>query len=67
MAGRLYCICSGNIYGVVVLSQDGAFETFIGAQKVTPNLIDRFWRVFMTKEQKRRTSKTVPSIITASP
>ena len=60
-AGRLYCICSGNIYGVVALDQDGAFETFIGAQKVTPNLAERFWRMFMTKEQKRRTRKTVPS------
>ena len=60
-AGRLYCICSGNIYGVVALNQDGAFETFIGAQKVTPNLAERFWRMFMTKEKKRRTRKNVPS------
>lgn len=61
LSGRIYCICSGNIYGVVVLNTQGEFETFIGAQKVTPNLAERFWRLFMTKEQRRRTRKTVPS------
>lgn len=60
-AGRVYCVSSGNIYGVVALNSAGEFETFIGAQKVTPNLSERFWRMFMTKEQKKRTKKTVPT------
>ena len=60
-AGRMYCVSSGNIYGVVALNSAGGFETFIGAQKVTPNLSERFWRMFMTKEQRKRTKKTVPT------
>ncbi|HZK34652.1 MAG TPA: YIP1 family protein [Bacillota bacterium] len=60
-ASRIYCVSRGNIYGVMVLNSDGGFETFIGAQKVVPNLGERFWRMFMTREQLKRTAKIVPS------
>lgn len=60
-AGRIYCVSKGNIYGIVALDTEGGFETFVGAQQVAPDLMERFWRMFMTREQKMRSEKIVPS------
>ncbi len=60
-AGRIYVVSKGNIYGIIALGNDGSFETFIGAQKVIPNISERFWRMFMTKAQIQRTENIVPS------
>lgn len=60
-AGRIYIISAGNTYGVVALDNKGEFSTFIGAQKVGVSVIDRLWRKFMTKEQRRRTLSYVPT------
>lgn len=60
-AGRIYIVSAGNTYGVVALNDDGEFSTFIGAQKVTVSVVDKMWRKFMTKEQKKRTLNYVPT------
>ena len=60
-AGRAYIISAGNTYGVVALDNRGEFSTFIGAQKVTVSVVDKMWRKFMTKEQKKRTLHYVPT------
>ncbi len=60
-AGRIYIISEGNTYGVVALDKKGEFSTFIGAQKVGVSVIDKLWRKFMTKEQKKRTLSYVPT------
>ena len=60
-AGRMYVLSRGSVYGIMALNIEGGFESFIGAKRVTPNLMERFWRMFMTDEQKRRTVKTVPT------
>ena len=60
-AGRIYIVSAGNTYGVVALTNKGEFSTFIGAQKVGVSVMDRLWRKFMTKEQRRRTQSYVPT------
>ena len=60
-AGRVYIVSAGNTYGVVALNADGEFSTFVGAQKVTVSVVDKLWRKFMTKEQKKRTLDYVPT------
>lgn len=60
-AGRIYIVSAGNTYGVVALNNKGEFSTFIGAQKVGVSVLDRLWRKFMTKEQRRRTLSYVPT------
>ncbi|MBQ7707067.1 MAG: NHL repeat-containing protein, partial [Lachnospiraceae bacterium] len=60
-AGRVYIVSAGNTYGVVALNNDGEFSTFVGAQKVTVSVVDKMWRKFMTKEQKKRTLNYVPT------
>ncbi len=60
-AGRMFIVSAGNTYGVVALNERGEFSTFIGAQKVGVSVLDRLWRKFMTKEQRRRTQSYVPT------
>ncbi|MBQ4153233.1 MAG: YIP1 family protein, partial [Oscillospiraceae bacterium] len=59
--GRIYVVSSGVNIGVVALEPSGTFTGFLGAKRVTPNLADLFWRMFMTKEQKANAIKNVPS------
>lgn len=60
-SGRLYVISQSTNLGVMAFNTDGEFESFLGAQKVQPNPVEMFWRVFMTEEQIRRTAKFVPT------
>ncbi len=48
---RLFVISSTTYQGVIVMTEDGVFTGFIGAQKVTYSIIDIIWRRFMTEEQ----------------
>ena len=49
--GRLFVISSTTYQGVIVMTSDGTFTGFIGAQKVSPSMIDIIWRRFMSEEQ----------------
>jgi len=60
-AGRVYVVSSTTNYGVISLNRDGSFNGFIGPQKVTPNLIDYFWRMFQTEEQIAQQIQYVPT------
>lgn len=60
-AGRIYIIGKNVNLGVIILENDGSFSGFMGAKKVDTNLLDLFWRNFMTKEQIARTPKFVPT------
>lgn len=60
-AGKIYVLSTGSTYGIVALNSNGEFESFVGAQTVVPNLAERFWRLFKTDEQKRRTVKSIPA------
>lgn len=59
-AGRIYVVSMNTNMGVIALDKNGQFEAFIGAQRVTPNLVELFWRAFMTEEQLSMTQDFVP-------
>ena len=49
--GRIFITSMAAFEGVIVLSADGDFTGFIGAQEVTTSLLDKIWRKFMSQEQ----------------
>jgi len=60
-SGRIYVIARNTNLGVVSITEEGDFLGFLGAQKVTPNLTDIFWRYFMTEQQRSRIRQYVPT------
>ncbi len=57
--GRIFIISGSSYEGVIVLSNEGEFTGYIGAQKVTYSLLDMIWRRFQTDEQKENAVKNV--------
>ena len=57
--GRIFIVSTSCFEGVIVLSGEGDFTGFIGAQKVTYSLIQMIWRRFQTKEQRAATVKNI--------
>ena len=58
--GRVFVVSETATMGVIVLADDnGYFNGYIGAQKVTPNLFELFWRNFQTEEQKQKNIRYV--------
>jgi len=58
---RLYVVDRNSQGGIVVMTEEGEFTGYIGAQKTTMSLWDRIWRRFKTDEQKAKTeSEIVP-------
>lgn len=57
--GRLFVISSTTYQGVIVMTSEGVFTGFIGAQKVTYSMINIIWRRFMTEEQLATTVTNV--------
>ena len=49
--GRIFVVSSTTYQGVIVMTDEGEFTGFIGAQKVNYSLIDIIWRRFMSEEQ----------------
>ncbi len=57
--GRLFVVSPTTYQGIVVMTEDGVFTGFIGAQKVTYSLFEIIWRNFQdqsTTEQNLPTS-----------
>lgn len=57
--GRIFITSSSCHEGVIVLSSEGDFTGFIGAQKVTYSFIEMIWRRFQTKEQRQGAIKNL--------
>ena len=57
--GRIFIVSSTSFEGIVVLSSNGAFTGYIGAQKVTYSLVQMIWRTFQTDEQKAQAVKNI--------
>lgn len=55
--GRIFITSSASYEGVIVMSSEGDFTGFIGAQKVTYSLIEMIWRRFQSKEQREAAVK----------
>lgn len=49
---RLYVVSSTTYQGIIVMTIDGEFIRFVGAQKVTISAWDKIWRMFQTDAQK---------------
>lgn len=60
-AGRIYVVSSTTNYGVLSLNRDGSFNGFVGAQKVTYNAFEHFWRMFQTEKQIAASASYVPT------
>ena len=50
--GRIFVISSTTYQGIIVMTEDGIFTGFIGAQKVTYNIIDIIWRNFQSEADR---------------
>lgn len=57
--GRIYVVSSTTYEGIIALSNEGEFQGFIGAQKVSYNLIQIIWRRFQTAEQRALSEQLV--------
>ena len=51
---RLYVVSSTTYQGIIVMTIDGEFIRFVGAQKVTISAWDKIWRKFQTKAQREQ-------------
>lgn len=57
--GRLFVVSSTTYQGIIVMSDDGGFHGFIGAQKVSISAIQILWRELQTAEQRSYSSSYV--------
>ena len=55
--GRIFITSDRCFEGVIVLSAEGEFTGFIGAQTTSLSFIDLIWRRFQTKEQREASVK----------
>ncbi len=57
--GRIYVVSSTTYMGIIAINEDGDFQGFIGAQKVTISALDIIWRRFQTEEQRKLSQQYV--------
>ena len=57
--GRLFVVSSTTYQGIIVMSEDGGFHGFIGAQQVSISAIEILWRELQTAEQRSYSSSYV--------
>lgn len=57
--GRIYVISSTTYMGVIAINEEGDFQGFIGAQKVSVSALDIIWRRFQTAEQRKLSQQYV--------
>ncbi len=51
---RMYVVSSETSEGIIVMTSEGVFTSFIGAQASVSSIWDQIWRRFQTKEQKKQ-------------
>ncbi len=56
---RLYVVSSTTYQGVIVMTKDGQFNGFVGAQKVSVSAWETLWRRFQTDEQRELSEANV--------
>ena len=57
--GRIFAVSSQFDEGVIVMSSEGDFTGFIGAQKVTYSILDVIWKRFQSREQRENQAKNI--------
>lgn len=58
---RLYVVSMNTTEGIIVMTEDGEFTGFIGAQKVSSTVWEKIWRKFQTDEQASQTEEKISS------
>ena len=56
---RLFVVSSTTYQGIIVMTENGEFTGFIGAQATTLSVWDIIWRRFQTDEQKSNSTQNV--------
>ena len=57
--GRIFAVSSQFDEGVIVMSSEGDFTGFIGAQKVSYSILEVIWKRFQTREQRENQAKNI--------
>ena len=57
--GRIYVVSSTTYMGVIAINEDGVFQGFIGAQKVTIDALSILWRQFQTDAQRKHSQRYI--------
>ena len=57
--GSLYVVGSQTVEGIIVMTDDGVFKGFFGAQAVTLSAWDILWRRFKTEEQLENSEQNI--------
>ena len=57
--GRIFAVSSQFDEGVIVMSSEGDFTGFIGAQKVSYSILEVIWKRFQTREQRELQAKSL--------
>ncbi len=60
-SGRIYVVSSSTLEGIIAMTEQGAFVGFIGAQKVTYDVFEMFWRRFKSEEQLAKENPYLPT------
>ena len=58
-SGRIFVVSTGFNNGLLEFTNDGNFVRYMGATKVTLTPMQLFWRMFSTKEQRKKTASNV--------
>ena len=59
--GRIFITSTQCYEGVIVLSNEGDFTGFIGAQEASYSIIEIIWRNFQTADQRETASRNLPA------
>lgn len=60
-ANRIYVLAQNINQGIIELDNDGMFRGFMGANRVTPNMVDFMWKRFSTAEQRGAMALFIPT------
>lgn len=60
-AGRIYVVAQHVNQGLIELTPDGTFRSYMGATRVAWNPVDYFWKMIATQEQRERMALFVPT------
>ena len=58
---NIFVVAQSVNMGILLLDRDGMFSGFVGAQKVSYNVIDYIWKTMLSKEQQSQMASFVPT------
>ena len=56
-ANRIYLVVQSGFEGIIELNADGSFSRYFGVNRPQVNILEYFWRVFATNEQRERMAR----------